>query len=80
MFAQARDAFPRPRLPNLHRSCDWGALALLLATHYLPATRVWASGTDRGKSLWFVSPGVHLSQTLQLEGKTSSIRTPLPWH
>lgn len=45
-----------------------------------PAAQPWASGTDRDKGPWFVSPGGRLFQTLELKESTSSIRTPLTWH
>lgn len=62
-----------------HRVCGSGP-CLIRATRDSPAAQPRASGTDRGKGLWFVSPGVHLFQTLELKESTESIRTSLPWH
>lgn len=43
--------------------------ALVWATLYSPATRPRASSTDGEKGVWCASPGVHLFQTLALEGE-----------
>lgn len=49
--------------------CDCRALSLIQDTQYSQAAPLWASGVDREMGLWFVSPGVRLFQTLELEGK-----------
>lgn len=67
--------------PQLPTCCGLKGAVSGLGSPYLQTIPLQASDMGREAALWFVSLGVHLFQTLELEGKRKPLgQTPVFWH